>query len=145
MNDREQLGDFGSFYERSYPVALRVAYGIVGEQTSAEDATQDAFATAYRQRGRYRGDGPPEAWLYRIVVNTAIGALRHRRVRWIEPLDPVVFDRPAAELVSMADRAALYVPTSRRPRTATGTWLADEFPSETAVYASTIIRRERRP
>jgi RNA polymerase sigma-70 factor (ECF subfamily) len=107
MNDREQLGDFGTFYERNYPAALRVAYGIVGEQASAEDATQEAFATAYRQRDRYRGEGPAEAWLYRIVVNTAIGALRRRRVRWIEPLDPITVDRPAAELPSTTDRAAL--------------------------------------
>jgi len=107
MNGREQLEDFGTFYERNYPAALRLAHGIVGEQALAEDATQDAFAAAYRQRDRYRGDGPAEAWLYRIVVNTAIGAVRHRRVHWVEPLDPATDDRPAAELATLTDRAAL--------------------------------------
>jgi RNA polymerase sigma factor (sigma-70 family) len=107
MSLQGQLADFGAFYVRTYPAALRVAYGIVGEEAMADDVTQDAFATAYRERGRYRGDGPPEAWLYRIVVNTALGALRHQRVRWIVPLDPDAHERPAGGSASMTDHAAL--------------------------------------
>jgi len=103
----EQLADFGAFYERTYPAAVRVAYGIVGERGMADDVTQDAYATAYRERDRYRGDGPPEAWLYRIVVNAALGALRRQRVRWIVPLDPEVDDRPAGGSASMTDHIAL--------------------------------------
>ena len=107
MSLQGQLADFGAFYERTYPAALRVAYGIVGERALAADVTQDAFAAAYRQRDRYRGEGPPEAWLYRIVVNTALGALRHQRVRWIVPLDPITHERPAGSGASMTDHAAL--------------------------------------
>ena len=111
MGHREQLADFGAFYERTYPAALRVAYGIVGERAMADDVTQDAYATAYRERDRYRGAGPPEAWLYRIVVNTAFGVLRHQRVRWIVPLDPDAHERSAGGSTggsaSMTDHAAL--------------------------------------
>jgi RNA polymerase sigma factor (sigma-70 family) len=107
MGHRKQLADFGAFYERTYPAALRVAYGILGERAMAEDVTQDAYATAYRERDRYRAEGPPEAWLYRIVVNTALGTLRHQRVRWIVPLDPVTHDRSAGRSASMTDHAAL--------------------------------------
>jgi len=107
MDHREQLADFGAFYERTYPSALRVAYGIVGEQAMADDVTQDAFATAYRERDRFRGDGPPEAWLYRIVVNTALGSLRHQRVRLIVPLDPDAHERAAGAADSMIDHAAI--------------------------------------
>ena len=35
-----QLQDFGAFYESTYPVAYRVAYGVVGERALAEDVTQ---------------------------------------------------------------------------------------------------------
>ena len=107
MRHQEQLADFGAFYERTYPAALRVAYGIVGEQAMADDVTQDAYTKAYRERDRYRGDGPPEAWLYRIVVNTALETLRHQRVRWIVPLDPDVHERPAEGAASMTDQAAI--------------------------------------
>ena len=111
MSLPERLGDFGAFYERTYPAALRVAYGIVGERATADDVTQDAYATAYRERHRYRGDGPPEAWLYRIVVNTALGVLRHQRVRWTVPLDPDTHEPSAGGSAggspSMTDHAAL--------------------------------------
>lgn len=104
---QDQLTDFGAFYLRAYPAALRVAYGIVGEAEMANDVTQDAFARAYRERARYRGDGPPEAWLYRIVVNTALGTLRHQRVHRIVSLDPVRDEREDDHAVSMTDHAAL--------------------------------------
>jgi RNA polymerase sigma-70 factor (ECF subfamily) len=107
MSLQGQLADFGAFYERTYPDAFRVAYGIVADRALADDVTQDAYTAAYRERARYRGDGPPEAWLYRIVVNTAIAALRHQRVRWIVPLDPDGPDRPADGGASMIDHAAV--------------------------------------
>jgi RNA polymerase sigma factor (sigma-70 family) len=84
-----ELADFGAFYERTYPRAFRIAYGMTGERGLAEDVTQDAYVAAYSQRSGYRAEGPVDAWLYRIVVNTAISALRRRRVRFIVPLDPV--------------------------------------------------------
>lgn len=89
------LADFGAFYERTYARAFAVAYGLTGEAGLAEDVTQDAFVAAFRRRGQYRGDGPIEAWLYRIVVNAAVSALRSRRVRFIVPLDPLAQDPPA--------------------------------------------------
>jgi len=88
MQDREALADFEAFYERTYPAAFRVAYGVVGERDLAEDVTQDAYVSAYRDRDRYRGDGPPEAWLYRIVVHAAISAARRRRVRVVTRIAP---------------------------------------------------------
>ncbi|MCU0505526.1 MAG: RNA polymerase sigma factor [Chloroflexi bacterium] len=81
MHDRSSLADFEAFYERTYPVAFRVAYGVLGDRDLAEDATQDAYVAAYRDRERYRGDGPVDAWLYRIVVHAAISVARRRRSR----------------------------------------------------------------
>jgi RNA polymerase sigma-70 factor (ECF subfamily) len=107
MGVDEQVADFGVFYERTYPAAFRVAYGILGRQDQADDVTQDAYTTAYRERGRYRGEGPPEAWLYRIVVNKALATLRHQRVRRFVPLDPAVHARPAEDGSSMVDRVAI--------------------------------------
>lgn len=55
MGVQRRIEDFGAFYERTYPLAFRVAYGILGRQDQADDVTQDAHMAAYRQRGRYRG------------------------------------------------------------------------------------------
>jgi RNA polymerase sigma-70 factor (ECF subfamily) len=48
-----------------------VASAILEDTEQGRDAVQDAFARALRRRSTFRGDGPLEAWLWRIVVNTA--------------------------------------------------------------------------
>jgi RNA polymerase sigma-70 factor, ECF subfamily len=104
MQSAGDLADFGSFYERTYPTTHRVAYGIVGEAGLADDVTQDAYVAAYRERARYRGDGPAEAWLYRIVVNTAVSTLRRQRILRIGPADVDALDRrPAADAPGAPD------------------------------------------
>jgi RNA polymerase sigma-70 factor (ECF subfamily) len=50
---------------------------------------QDAFATAVRKRGSFRGEGPLEAWVWRIVLNAARSDVR----RSIPAVD---YDEPAA-------------------------------------------------
>lgn len=61
--------------ERVYRARLaafrRVAAAILGEPEAARDVVQEAFATAVRRRGSFRGEGSLEGWLWRIVVNTA--------------------------------------------------------------------------
>ncbi len=50
---------------------VRVATAITGDAETAQDAVQEAFASAVRRRESFRGDGPLEGWLWRIVVNRA--------------------------------------------------------------------------
>jgi RNA polymerase sigma-70 factor (ECF subfamily) len=84
MSFRQELDDFGAFYERTYQTAFRTAYGIVGEASVAADITQDAFYKAYKTRASFRGESPARSWLLRIVVNGAISA---RRRPHVEALD----------------------------------------------------------
>jgi RNA polymerase sigma-70 factor, ECF subfamily len=83
MAFRQDLDDFGSFYERSYQAAFRTAYGILGDYTTAADVTQDAFVNAFRMRSSFRGEAPARAWLIRIVVNTAISNRRKPRAQML--------------------------------------------------------------
>ena len=39
---------------------------------------QDAFVQAVRKRDSYKGDAPLEAWVWRIVINEALGLRRGR-------------------------------------------------------------------
>jgi RNA polymerase sigma-70 factor, ECF subfamily len=64
------------------------AYRMMGESEAAEDATQDAFISAYRNLGGYRG-GSFKAWLLRIVTNLCYDELRRRQRRPTTPLEPV--------------------------------------------------------
>lgn len=91
------------------------AYRMMGEPEAAEDAAQDAFISAFRNLGSYRG-GSFKAWLLRIVTNMCYDELRRRKRRPTTPLEPV--DQDDEEIES--------------PR-----WLSDpgETPEETVARA----------
>jgi DNA-directed RNA polymerase specialized sigma24 family protein len=55
----------------------RLAAAVAGGDVVG-DIVQDAFARALRRRSSWRGDGPLEAWLWRLVLNAAGDADRRR-------------------------------------------------------------------
>lgn len=83
MSDRRGVGAdpalIAQLYERQFRGFLAGAYAIVGETETARDVVQEAFARALREQGRFRGDGPLEAWLWRIVINVARDDTRRSR------------------------------------------------------------------
>jgi RNA polymerase sigma-70 factor (ECF subfamily) len=44
---------------------------MLGDGEAALDVVQDAFALALRRRNTFRGEGNLEAWVWRIVINSA--------------------------------------------------------------------------
>jgi len=64
------------------------AYRVMGDPAAAQDATQDAFISAYRKIKTYRG-GSFKAWLLRIVTNACYDELRRRKRHPTTPLEPV--------------------------------------------------------
>ena len=64
------------------------AFRMVGEEESADDATQNTFISAYNHLGSFRG-GSFKAWLLRIVTNTCYDELRRRKRRPTVPLEPL--------------------------------------------------------
>lgn len=57
-----------------------VGYRIVKDEEEAEDVLQEAFVSAFRNLGHYRGDATFGAWLKRIVVNKAINAVKKKKM-----------------------------------------------------------------
>ena len=82
-------GDADAFrilVERESRAVIRTCYRILGDLHEAEDASQEAFVTAYRALGTWRGEGPFGAWLARIATRIAVRrAGRRRPVAWIDP------------------------------------------------------------
>jgi RNA polymerase sigma factor (sigma-70 family) len=70
---RGDLDAFATLVERYRLPALRLAYGIAGNE--AEDAVQDGFVKAFRNLGGFRTDAAFRPWLFTIVANEA----RNRR------------------------------------------------------------------
>ncbi len=77
---------FRVLVERESRAIVRTCYRILGDLHEAEDASQEAFVTAYRALGTWRGDGPFGAWVSRIATRIAVRrASRRRPVSWIDP------------------------------------------------------------
>lgn len=73
----------GAYQDLAYNVAFR----LLSDPAAAEDATQDAFISAYRNLSRFRG-GSFKAWLLRIVTNGCYDELRRQKRRPIASLEP---------------------------------------------------------
>jgi RNA polymerase sigma factor (sigma-70 family) len=69
------VNDLSEALEQAYrerAVAFRNALALVaGSYELAGDVVQEAFAIALRERARFRGDGPIEAWVFRIALRLA--------------------------------------------------------------------------
>lgn len=72
-------------------MAYNVAYRVLGRPDAAEDATQDAFLSAYRALPAFRG-GSFRAWLLRIVTNACYDQLRVKKRRPQTSLEDVSED-----------------------------------------------------
>ncbi len=78
-----QRGNLDAFNELILHYQSRVynlAYHIMHDPAAADDATQEAFISAYRAIKRFRG-GSFRAWLLRIVTNACYDELRRRKRR----------------------------------------------------------------
>lgn len=74
--DKDPLA-FEVFYDRHGGAAYSLAYRIVGQSTTAEDVTQEAFVSIWKSGARYdRARGSVRAWTLGIVRNRAIDNLR---------------------------------------------------------------------
>jgi RNA polymerase sigma-70 factor, ECF subfamily len=70
-SEADLLAQIESLYRAAFPDFVAVAASILGERDAARDAVQDAFASVVRSRGRFRGEAPLEAWVWRAVINAA--------------------------------------------------------------------------
>ena len=108
---RAQAGRLDAFEElvrRHRLGAYRVALRMLGDESDAEDATQDAFVQAWRKLAGFRADAAFSTWMYRIVTNRCLNMLRARR-----RTEPLPDDREA--------------PASRPDRIAEARWQVEDL------------------
>lgn len=90
----------------------RLARATLHNDAEAEDALQEAYLSAYRSLGQFRGDSALLSWLSRLVLNECFARLRResRRQNVIPMVDPgthVDIDAMNADESDSPDRAAM--------------------------------------
>ncbi|UCC61227.1 MAG: sigma-70 family RNA polymerase sigma factor [Dehalococcoidia bacterium] len=91
---RSQKGDieaFNQLVERYQQLVYNLARRMLGNKEIAEDATQDAFLSAYRAIGRFRG-GSFKAWILRIAANSCHDKMRMAKKASVTSLDNLMED-----------------------------------------------------
>ena len=108
---RAQEGDVRAFeaLARRHQAALyRTAARVTGDPADAEDALQEALLDAWRNLDRFRGDAAFSTWLYRLVTNRCLTAMRRRRMAAADAGDDVAAsDSPERTALLDLELAAL--------------------------------------
>jgi RNA polymerase sigma-70 factor (ECF subfamily) len=111
---RVVAGDLSAFEQlmrRHNRRLYRLARATLHNDAEAEDALQEAYLSAYRSIGQFRGESALLTWLSRLVLNECFGRLRReaRRQNVIPMVDPGMyadFDVMKADDSNSPDRAA---------------------------------------
>lgn len=82
----ERADAFRALADRHLDASYRLAHLILGQRAEAEDATHDAFVTAWRKWSTLRDPELFQHWFDRILVNTCRNSLRHVSRRRTEDL-----------------------------------------------------------
>jgi RNA polymerase sigma-70 factor (ECF subfamily) len=89
---------FVALVERYQPLVYRWAVALTGDGDVAEDVTQETFVRVHRKLATFRGDGPFEGWLYRIVRRVALRAARPGTHAAPSTVDNVYLTDPGARV-----------------------------------------------
>ena len=72
---------FALLIERHYDRIYRVTGRVLDDASAAQDVTQDVCIGLVTRLPSYRGDSRFTTWLYRVVVNAALDAMRRDAAR----------------------------------------------------------------
>ena len=100
---RGDLASFNRLVETYQTQVYNLALRMLGSPHAAEDATQEAFLSAFKALKGFRG-GNFRAWLFRITANACYDQMRHRQRRPTTSLDAMLADpQSGPEPVSPAE------------------------------------------
>jgi len=76
-----------AFYDAHVDRVYRLAYRMTGDETLAQDCTQETFVRAFAHLDGFRGDAKLSTWLHRIAMTVVLNGLRkikRHRTREVE-------------------------------------------------------------
>ena len=110
--ERALTGDaeaFGEIVQRWERRIFALAFGMLGREEDARDATQETFLAAFRNLRAFRGEAKVSSWLHRIAVNQCITRQRRAKVRKESGLEEEEEKHAASFSAPLHDSPALVV------------------------------------
>lgn len=77
---------------------------IVNSPEDAEEVTQDVFVKAFTRLDGFRGGSSLSTWLHRIAYNTAISAIRKKKLPVMDFDDLTLYNIPDTQVDEMLNR-----------------------------------------
>lgn len=93
---------FADLLRNEYPVAFRLAYGMLHDIGEAEDAVQDGAFNAWRRLGNLRDGSTLRPWFLGIVANQCRSVRRRRRWPAVKSERPEQ-EAPEADIAASVD------------------------------------------
>ena len=90
-----KAGAENELYDRLSPLMFGVCLRYAPNASEAEDILQEGFMKMFQHLGSYRGQGPFEAWLRRIMVHTALERYRKKALLTVESSEDETIDAQA--------------------------------------------------
>lgn len=134
--------EFGMFVHSRWSRLLRTAYLITGHHQDAEDLVQAALIRAYTRWERVRSARDPDAYVWRILLNTNADRLRRKKLgEWLTHWLPerASTDRADQVVERSALMDALRTLPARQRATVVLRYLEDRSESEVAEILGTGI------
>ena len=107
-----EVAAFQTIVDATSTALVRMAARMLGSVADAEDVVQEAYMKAYQSlaEGRFDGRSGVATWLYRIVANASLDALRGRARRPVSSdlrtdasLDGAAFAEARVSLAELSD------------------------------------------
>jgi RNA polymerase sigma factor (sigma-70 family) len=101
---RGDLSAFNWLVLRYQTRVYNLCYRMLSDPDAAADTTQDAFLSAYKAIGRFKGE-QFKTWLFRIATNACLDVLRSRKRKPTQSLDSrtAEAEEDAGEPLQVAD------------------------------------------
>jgi RNA polymerase sigma-70 factor (ECF subfamily) len=132
------LDAFNSLVERYQGSVFNLCLRLIGDRGAAEDATQEAFLSAFRSISRF-DDGNFRSWLFRIAANQSKDELRRRSRRPVETFrsaDPE--DDYEVEIPDSSESASDYLERIEIGEAIQGALMTLQFEQRQAVLLSDL-------
>ncbi|MDJ0831102.1 MAG: sigma-70 family RNA polymerase sigma factor [Desulfobacterales bacterium] len=97
---------FEALMRKYYPRVLNFIYRYLGNQSTAEDLTQDVFMRAYKAAPRYQPRSQFQTWLFTIAKNVSLNELRRHKNAPIS-LDTTPTDEDEKPVLNLEDKTVI--------------------------------------